>query len=64
MLNASGLETKVVMTRLLTYSEERLNALVPQVVASKVGQSIIFYGKYVFSEVHIVEFRRPIGGHA
>lgn len=64
MLNASGLEAKVVMTRLLTYSEERLNALVPQVVASKVGQSIIFYGKYVFSEVHIVEFRRPMGGHA
>lgn len=58
MLNASGLEAKVVMTRLLTYSQERLNALVPQVVASKVGKSIIFYGKHVFSEVHIVEFRR------
>jgi methylase of polypeptide subunit release factors len=58
ILNASGLKAKVVMTRLLTYSEERLNDLVPQVVADKIGESIIFYGKHVFSEVHIVEFRR------
>jgi release factor glutamine methyltransferase len=64
MLNASGLEAKVVMTRLLTYSEERLNALVPEVVASQVGKSIIFYGKHVFSEVHIVEFRRTGRDHA
>jgi release factor glutamine methyltransferase len=64
MLNASGLEAKVVMTRLLTYSQERLNALVPQVVASKLGKSIIFYGKHVFSEVHIVEFRRTGGMRA
>ena len=63
MLNASGLKAKVVMTRLLTYSQERLNDLVPEVVASKVGKSIIFYGKHVFSEVHIVEFRRASGSH-
>lgn len=61
MLNASGLKAKVVMTRLLTYSEERLNDLVPEVVASKVGKSIIFYGKHVFSEVHVLEFRRADG---
>jgi len=58
ILNAAGFEASIVMTRLLTYSEERLNHLVPQVVASKIGKSIILYGEYVFSEVHIVEFRR------
>jgi release factor glutamine methyltransferase len=58
ILNAAGFKASVVMTRLLTYSEERLNNLVPHVVASKIGKSIISYGEYVFSEVHIVEFRR------
>ena len=58
ILNAAGFKATVAMTRLLTYSEERLNSLVPHVVASKIGQSIISYGEYVFSEVHIVEFRR------
>ncbi len=58
ILNAAGFKASVVMTRLLTYSEERLSQLVPQVVACKIGQSIISYGEYFFSEVHIVEFRR------
>ena len=57
MLNAAGLTAKVVMTRLLTYSEERLSHLVQEVVVSKIGKSIISYGEYVFTEVHIVEFR-------
>ena len=60
-LNAFGFNAKVVMTRLLTYSEERLSHLVPQVVVSKIGKSIISYGEYVFTEVHIVEFRRVNG---
>ena len=63
MLNASGLEAKVVTTRLLTYSQERLSVLAPELVASKLGQSIIIYGNYVFIQVHIVKFRRDGGGH-
>jgi release factor glutamine methyltransferase len=64
MLNASGLEAKVVTTRLLTYSQERLSVLAPDLVANKLGQSIITYGNYIFIQVHIVEFRRVGGGHA
>lgn len=62
ILQASGFEAKIVMTRLLTYSEERLSKLAPQVVAGRVGKSIVSYGEYVFAEVHIVEFRRVFGG--
>jgi len=64
LLNASGLAAKVGMTRLLTCPKDRLNALEPQLVANKLGKSIIIYGNYVFIEVHIVEFRRVRGGHA
>lgn len=62
LLAASGLEARIATTRLLTMTMERLRTLTVPIVAPKLGNTMIVYGKHAFSEVHVIEATREPEG--
>jgi hypothetical protein len=48
----------VVLTTLVSLSEEKLRRMTPGVLDAEEGRTIHRYGRYAFAEVHIVEVAR------
>jgi release factor glutamine methyltransferase len=55
MLARAGLGLDVVLTMLVSLSEEKLLRMTPSVLDAEEGRTIHRYGRYAFAELHIVE---------